>query len=223
MGMLNSIDHPLIVLASKSPRRRDLLNRAGLTFSVIPSHIDETTVPICSPDDLVRTLAEEKAKQISEKNEASWVIGADTIVLIENTILGKPHSKKEARGMLKHLSGRIHRVMTGYAIRCKSKGRYFSDTVETKVCFKKLTDSEIEWYIHTGEPFGKAGGYAIQGLGMFLVQRISGSYTSVVGLPVCEIIDFLFNEGVIERERNIDFLQADQPGWTRKKSMLLSK
>jgi len=209
--MLNPIDHPLIILASKSPRRRDLLNRAGLSFSVIPSHIDETTVPIRSPDDLVKTLAEEKAKQISEKNETSWVIGADTTVLIDNTILGKPHSKKEACGMLKHLSGRIHRVMTGYAICCKSKDRCFSDTVKTKVCFKKLTGSEIEWYIRTGEPFGKAGGYAIQGLGMFLVKRINGSYTNVVGLPVCEIIDFLFKEGVIEREHNIDFLRAHQP------------
>jgi len=196
--MLTSIDHPLIVLASKSPRRRDLLNQTGLAFSVIPSHIDETTVQMSSPLDLVKTLAEEKAKPISERYEASWVIGADTIVVIDNTILGKPNSAKEARGMLKHLSGRNHRVMTGYAIFCKSRDRYFSETVETKVCFKKLTDSEIEWYIHTREPFDKAGGYAIQGLGMFLVKRINGSYTNVVGLPVCEIIDFLLKEGAIE-------------------------
>jgi len=151
-----------------------------------------------SPHDLVRTLAVEKARPISEKYEESWVIGADTIVLIDNTILGKPNSTNEARDMLKRLSGRNHRVLTGYAIRCKSKDRYFSETVETKVCFKKLTDIEIEWYIHTEEPFDKAGGYAIQGLGMFLVRRINGSYTNVVGLPVCEIIEFLLKEGAIQ-------------------------
>lgn len=151
-----------------------------------------------SPHDYVRALAEEKAKSISEKYVESWVIGADTIVLIGSTILGKPNSTKEARAMLKRLSGRNHQVITGYAIYCKSKGRYFSETVETKVCFKKLTDSEIEWYIHTEEPFDKAGGYAIQGLGMFLVRRINGSYTNVVGLPVCEIIEFLSKEGAIK-------------------------
>ncbi len=151
-----------------------------------------------SPHDYVRALAEEKAKSISEKYTESWVIGADTIVLIGSTILGKPNSTKEARAMLKRLSGRNHRVITGYAICCKSKDRYFSETVETKVCFKKLTDSEIEWYIHTEEPFDKAGGYAIQGLGMFLVRRINGSYTNVVGLPVCEIIEFLLKEGAIQ-------------------------
>lgn len=151
-----------------------------------------------SPHDYVRTLAEKKARPISEKYAESWVIGADTIVLIGSTILGKPNSTKEARAMLKRLSGRNHRVITGYAICCKSKDRYFSETVETKVCFKKLTDSEIEWYIHTEEPFDKAGGYAIQGLGMFLVRRINGSYTNVVGLPVCEIIEFLLKEGAIQ-------------------------
>ncbi|MAF33639.1 MAG: Maf family protein [Desulfobacterales bacterium] len=196
--MQASIDHPLIVLASKSPRRRYLLNQAGLSFSVIPSNFDETTVPMSSPHDYVRVLAEEKTKSISEKYEESWVIGADTIVLIGNTILGKPNSTKEARAMLKRLSGRNHRVITGYAICCKSKNRHFSETAETKVCFKKLTDSEIEWYIHTEEPFDKAGGYAIQGLGMFLVRRINGSYTNVVGLPVCEIIEFLLKEGAIQ-------------------------
>jgi len=196
--MQTSIDHPLIVLASKSPRRRYLLNKVGLSFSVIPSNIDETTVAMSSPHDYVRALAEEKAKSISEKYVESWVIGADTIVLIGSTILGKPNSTKEARAMLKRLSGRNHRVITGYAICCKSKDRCFSETVETKVCFKKLTDSEIEWYIHTEEPFDKAGGYAIQGLGMFLVRRINGSYTNVVGLPVCEIIEFLSKEGAIK-------------------------
>ncbi len=99
--------------------------------------------------------------------------------------------------MLKRLSNKTHQVLTGYAICCSARKRFFSETVKTDVCFKNLTDKEIEWYIHTKEPFDKAGAYAIQGLGTFIVKSIQGSYTNVVGLPICEVVTVLIQEGVI--------------------------
>ncbi len=196
--MHKSCNEPLLILASKSPRRRYLLNQAGLSFSVIPSNIDEKSVPKSSPENYARLLAEAKASDISKKYPEKWVIGADTIVLINGSILGKPGSIAEARAMLKRLSGRTHKVLTGYCICCKNKKQHFSETKTTKVVFKKLTDEEIKWYTHTKEPFDKAGAYAIQGLGTFLVKSINGSYTNVVGLPVCEVIEFLLKQGVID-------------------------
>ena len=200
--MVNAYDDSIIILASKSPRRRYLLQQAGLSFRVIPSSVDETSVPISSPETYVSLLSEAKANDVAVQYPDKWVIGADTIVLQEGTILGKPRSKKEARAMIKRLSGQTHQVLTGYAICCKTKRRTFSETIKTDVLFKNLTDEEIEWYIHTKEPFDKAGAYAIQGLGTFLVKSINGSYTNVVGLPVCEVIEFLLKEGVIGLTRN---------------------
>ena len=188
---------PGLILASKSPRRRYLLEQAGIEFSVIPSSFDENSVKLSSPDVYVRQLAESKAGDISEQYPDSWVIGADTIVLIDGTILGKPGSNAEARTMLKSLSGKTHQVLTGYCICCHRIGRLFSEAVKTEVRFKKLTEKEIDWYINSGEPFDKAGAYGIQGIGMFLVRRINGSYTNVVGLPVCEIVEFLIKEKVL--------------------------
>jgi septum formation protein len=190
-------DDPLLILASRSPRRQYLLDQAGLSFSVIPSSIDETSIPVSSPETYARILAEAKADKVSEKYPDKWVIGADTIVLKDQTILGKPGSISQARDMLKQLSGKTHQVFTGYSICCKLKNRKFSETIKTDVLFKHLTDQEIEWYIHTKEPFDKAGAYAIQGLGTFLVKSIIGSYTNVVGLPVCEVVEFLIKEGVL--------------------------
>jgi len=190
-------DHLLLILASKSPRRRYLLKQAGLSFSVIPSTVDEKSVSMTSPEKYVRDLAEAKAGEVAQKYPESWVIGADTIVLINGMILGKPGSKSEARKMLQRLSGEIHQVLTGYTICCLAKNRNFSETVKTEVLFKHLTDEEIEWYIQSKEPFDKAGAYAIQGLGTFLVKSIKGSYTNVVGLPVCEVIEFLIKERVL--------------------------
>lgn len=195
--MVTSHDDPLIILASKSPRRRYLLRQAGLSFRVVPSSIDETSVATSSPETYVRMLSEAKAQDVAAKYPDKWVIGADTIVLKDGTILGKPGSRAEARTMLKRLSGQTHQVLTGYAICCRTQKKSFSETIKTDVLFKTLTDEEIEWYIHTREPFDKAGAYAIQGLGTFLVKRINGSYTNVVGLPVCEVIEFLIKEKVI--------------------------
>ncbi|MBA3034965.1 MAG: septum formation inhibitor Maf [Desulfobacterium sp.] len=188
---------PFLILASESARRRYLLKQAGINFSVIPSNFDENSIPVSAPGNYVTILAESKAKYISDKYPDSWVIGADTVVVINGKILGKPSSRDDARIMLKDLSGQTHEVITGYCICCKAKERSFSESIITKVLFKDLSEDEIEWYIHTKEPFDKAGGYAIQGLGTFLVKSISGSYTNVVGLPVCEVIEFLIKERII--------------------------
>lgn len=191
-------DEPLIILASKSPRRRYLLQQAGLLFSVVPSDINEESIPKAPPETYVRTISEAKTENISNLYPEKWIIGADTIVLKDDIILGKPSSRNDARSMLKQLSGQTHHVLTGYAIRCKAKHRNFSETIKTEVLFKNLTDIEIEWYIHTKEPYDKAGAYAIQGLGTFLVKSINGSYTNVVGLPICEVIEFFVKEGLLD-------------------------
>jgi septum formation protein len=188
---------PQLILASQSPRRRYLLEQAGLTFAVIPGSFDEDSVQLANPADYVKTLAEAKADAVARQYPDSWVIGADTIVTIDKAILGKPGDPREARQMLKRLSGQAHFVYTGYAILCKNKRTGICDAVKTDVQFKDLTDDEIDWYIQTGEPFDKAGAYAIQGMGTFLVRRINGSYTNVVGLPVCEVIETLIRMGVV--------------------------
>lgn len=197
--MKNAVHRPRVILASNSPRRRRLLEKVGLDFTVIPSEVDESSVIPSSPESYVKTLAEAKSGNISNKYPDSWIIGADTIVFIDNTILGKPVSCDEAYAMLNSLSAKTHQVHTGYCICHKATNHFFSECVTTDVSFKKLSGKEIEWYINSGEPFDKAGAYAIQGIGTFLVKRINGSYTNVVGLPVCEVLEYLIKEGVVER------------------------
>ena len=189
---------PNLILASQSPRRKKLLEQAGIAFITIPGNFDEDSVPLKEPEAYAISLAWEKANQIAGPYPDKWVIGADTIVCIDDAVLGKPRSQKEAHRMLKQLSGQTHRVVTGYAVLNLSCQKAFKAAVTTDVRFKALTDEEIEWYIGTSEPFDKAGGYAIQGLGTFLVKEINGSYTNVVGLPVCELIELLYREGVIK-------------------------
>ncbi|BBO79698.1 Maf-like protein [Desulfosarcina ovata subsp. sediminis] len=188
---------PQLILASQSPRRRYLLEQAGLTFQVIPSSFDEDSVRPKNPSEYVKTLATAKADEVASRYPGSWVIGADTIVTINDSILGKPADARQAREMLVRLSGQSHFVYTGYAIVCKQTNSCHCEAVQTRVQFKALSDAEIDWYIESGEPFDKAGAYAIQGLGTFLVRSIDGSYTNVVGLPVCEVIETLFKLGVV--------------------------
>jgi septum formation protein len=192
---------PQLILASQSPRRRYLLEQAGLTFSVIPSTIDESAIQLTEPAEYVKTLAKAKAMDVAGLYPGSWVIGADTIVTIDQAILGKPSSPAAAKDMLVRLSGQSHFVYTGFTITCKEKATCVCDAIQTIVQFKELSDAEIDWYIQTGEPFDKAGAYAIQGLGTFLVRRINGSYTNVVGLPVCEVIETLLKLGIVSLDR----------------------
>jgi len=200
--MVNKIQQGHLILASKSPRRRYLLAQAGLKFDVIPSGFDERRLQIQDPPEYAKALSWAKAEEVAAQYADSWVIGADTIVLIDGRILGKPSDKTAARRMLKRLSGQTHQVYTGYTIQCFGLGKRITDVQSTDVTFKSLSDDEIEWYIHTDEPFDKAGAYAIQGLGTFLVKAVNGSYTNVVGLPVCEVIEHLINEGVIRIQRS---------------------
>jgi septum formation protein len=195
--MLKDNQNPELILASKSPRRRYLLKQAGLSFAVIPSQFDEDSIRLSAPDQYVMALSRAKAKDIAEKYPDSWIIGADTIVVIDGKILGKPADPAEARRMLTDLSGQTHRVYTGYTICCLNRRRSFTEAVCTDVRLKQLSEEEMDWYISTGEPFDKAGAYAIQGLGTFLVKSVHGSYTNVVGLPVCEVVEFLIKEGIV--------------------------
>ncbi len=193
------VSYDTLILASKSPRRRALLRQAGLSFTVVPSRIDETALPKDTPKAYVAEAARAKATDVSSLYPENWVISADTVIVHAEHIFGKPQDKKEARWMLSRLSDSVHTVLTGYYICCKVRAESFSGISETEVEFKQMTDGEIDWYIRTGEPFDKAGGYAIQGLGGTLVKRIAGSYTNVVGLPLCEIVSYLTDQEVVRR------------------------
>ena len=174
-----------LILASASPRRAEILRSAGLQFSVISSAVDETPVPGESPQDLVRRLALAKAELVAARALGpAIVIAADTVVVLESAILGKPRTSEDARQMLEKLSGRTHSVMTGVAlIRLPDVER--REFVEaTQVHFASIAKDEIVKYLASGEPFDKAGAYAIQGLGGRFIPRIDGCYFNVVGLPV---------------------------------------
>jgi len=169
----------------------------GFDVDVIPSEIDERPAPGEFPRDHVIRLARAKTFDVGAQYPDRWVIGADTIVYAEGTILGKPKSREEASEMLGLLSGREHEVLSGFSVCHLKKEREDQDAVQTSVKVKSLTGEEIEWYIGTGEPFDKAGAYAIQGIGSFMIESIHGSYTNVVGLPMCELIQMMERLGAI--------------------------
>ncbi len=199
---MKNLNTKKIILASQSPRRRELLENACISFEIIPSKINEKNIKNNNPDQLVRTLSNLKAKNIAEQHPDTWVLGADTIVCINNTILEKPDSKTNAAHMLKALSNREHIVFTGFTLLCLDKNRTITKTVQTKVYFKRLSNQEINWYLDTDEYADKAGAYAIQGKGSFLVKKIIGSYTNVVGLPISEVIECLIAENIISFKNN---------------------
>ena len=175
------ITRPRLVLASASPRRRDLLAAVGVDVAVVPADIDESPKPGEAPEELVQRLATEKAEAVEVAGN-DMVIGADTVVVVEDQILGKPVDADDARRMLELLSGREHRVMTGVAVR--GGDRVEADVDTTVVAMRPLSPADIAWYITSGEPFGKAGAYAIQGAGSIFVTGITGNHTGVVGLPI---------------------------------------
>jgi septum formation protein len=186
-----------LILASKSPRRYELLKQVGFYFEVIPSKVGEDFVKGESPQEHVIRLAKAKAIDVATGYPERWVIAADTIVYINGSILGKPKNREEAMEMLRRLSGQEHWVLTGFSVCHLKKGRGDKGAVHTAVKVKGLTPAEIDWYVQTGEPFDKAGGYAIQGIGSFMIESIRGSYTNVVGLPLCELIEMLNRLGAI--------------------------
>ncbi|MBU2628344.1 MAG: septum formation protein Maf, partial [Proteobacteria bacterium] len=153
---------------------------------------------IKNPEDYVKNLSRLKAENIALVFPDAWVIGADTIVVVQDEILGKPQSKAHAMEMLDKLNNCEHSVFTGFCVTHDKKHVLINKSVETKVYFKCLSDEEINWYVDTKESFDKAGAYAIQGIGAFLVKRICGSYSNVVGLPVCEVVETLINLNIIQ-------------------------
>jgi septum formation protein len=188
-----------IVLASSSPRRRELLEKLGIRFKVIPSMVDEIPRESELPGDFVLRASLEKALSVArDLNSDCVVIGADTIVVIDGEILGKPMDRGEAGLMLKKISGREHRVITGFSIVKSKKEILHREYVESRVRIKILAPWEIEGYIKTEEPMDKAGGYGAQGIGAFMVNEIHGSYTNVVGLPLSELVDTLTRLGVLK-------------------------
>jgi len=192
-------DTNAIVLASASPRRRQLLTSAGIVCSVVPSEAPEEVLPGETPEEHVRRLSLLKAREVAGRPEIAgrWFIGSDTVVVRDDAILGKPADALEAAAMLSSLSGRSHCVISGYAIIDRVTGTEVADSVTTRVRFRELTEREIQGYIATGEPFGKAGAYAIQGIGACLIPAIEGSYTNVVGLPLCEVVETLERLGAV--------------------------
>ena len=186
-----------IILASASPRRSELLESAGIRFDVVPGHIDETPLPGEEPVPHVLRLAREKAREVARREDGRWFVGADTIVLCDGEIMGKPRDDADAVRMLRKLSGRAHEVVTGYAVVDRAVDRVLTEAVSTSVVFKELTDAEIAAYVATGCPLDKAGAYAIQGGAAHMVRRIEGSYTNVVGLPLCEVVAALREMGAI--------------------------
>jgi septum formation protein len=185
-----------IVLASKSPRRQELLRRIGIRFEVIPSNADEDSVPKDNPAAYVRKLARLKARTVANKVRTGIVIGADTVVYCGGRIIGKPADRKEAARILRLLGGRTHDVMTGVCIIEKPSGRIFTKVVSTTVKFRRMNPELIDWYLRTKEYAGHAGGYAIQGYGGLLVEWIRGDYYNVVGLPLLSVVEMLERAGV---------------------------
>ena len=187
-----------LILASRSPRRYELLKQMGLDFDVIPSRVEEgDLLPGESARGHVLRLSEAKAFEVGNQYPDDWVIGADTVVYVDGTVLGKPKNREEAMEMLGQLSGKEHSVLTGFSVNHIGKGKKNREAVQTSVKVKSLTEAEMRWYVQTGEPFDKAGGYGIQGIGSFMIESIRGSYTNVVGLPVCELIQMLSRLGAL--------------------------
>lgn len=188
-----------LVLASSSPRREEILSALDLKFTVVPSKLDESKFEDDDPAKMVMRLAEEKAKSVSELVEDALVIAADTAVISENEILGKPKNKFEARSMLKRLQGKQHQVITALAVMNSQNGESYIEKNITDVTMAALSEEEIKSYVETGEPLDKAGSYAIQGLGSLFIEEIKGSYYSVMGLPVHQLAKLLdrFNYGIL--------------------------
>ena len=172
-----------LILASKSPRRRAFFDMLGLEYEAISPDVDESVDKTLTPSDTVKAIAAKKA--LACAGDGLFVIAADTVVVLDGKILGKPKDREDARKMISSYSGRSHEVITGFAIVCD--GKIFSASTSTKVFFKKLSGAQIKYYLDTDEPYDKAGAYGIQGIAGLFVNRIEGDYNNVVGLPLCDL------------------------------------
>lgn len=184
-----------IILASQSPRRKELLERMGITdFKVIPAQGEELVTRTLTADQLVEELSQRKCAEVAAAHPKDLIIAADTVVSINNRVLGKPRSEEDAARMLAALSGKLHLVYTGVTV--AKEGRTLTQHEVTSVRFRTLTQADIIRYIATGEPMDKAGAYGIQGYGSLLVEGITGDYYNVMGLPVCRLGRILKSFGV---------------------------
>lgn len=191
-----------IVLASASPRRRRMFEDMGIDFEVVPADIDEAALPDEGPVEFATRAAGEKglsvATRLKGEGRTPWIVSADTVVVLDGEILTKPLDPTDAGRMMRKLSGRTHTVVTGWAVG-RFTDRWISQHAETRVTFHRLSDAEIEGYVRTGEGMDKAGAYAIQEVGSYLVDRIDGDYFNVVGLPISRVVRALVELGAIER------------------------
>ncbi len=185
-----------IILASASLRRKELLQQIGLEFEVDPSNCEEVMHNDIEPHELAKSLSLQKAEEVARRHSDAIIIAADTFIVFGNMLLGKARTNTEAKGMLKELNGKLHSVITGFTVIDASDNRVSSQAVETKVWFRKLSEKEIESYVKSGEPIGKAGAYAIQGMGSVIVKGIEGDYSNVVGLPLTSLTKVLRGFGV---------------------------
>ncbi len=190
--------HKTIVLASGSPRRKDYLEKYNLQFQIVTGDVDEAVIPGEQPSAFASRMAKEKAAAVVQKcGENAVIIAADTIVVFEDKILGKPNSMNGVLPMLKQLNGKVHQVITAYQVIDKAEKQEVNRSVTTEVCFNKLSDQLLKSYAQSEEPLDKAGAYSIQGLGTVLVHSIKGSYNNVVGLPIEVLLQDLIDFGVI--------------------------
>ncbi len=187
-----------LILASGSIRRAEILDQVGIDYRIIPSNFDESTVIIADPIEYVKTLAFKKAESVARYNKNfDLILGADTSVVINGHILGKPHNKEKSREFLKMLSNRAHKVYTGVSLIRTWDNKTITRHQVTSVHMDSLSEDDIEFYISTKEPFDKAGGYGIQGIGARFVKEIHGDYFNVVGLPINLLIDMLKEMGEV--------------------------
>ena len=188
-----------LILASASPRRSELLRAAGIEFDVIPADVDESMAPEDQPDGYARRVAQLKAEAVAPQAPGRAILAADTIVVVDNEVLGKPADAADARRMLGLLSGRTHTVLTAVCLvnPATASGRVQTSVARTGVEFVPLSQQEIAWYVASGEPADKAGAYAVQGLASRFVTRIDGSYSNVVGLPVSLVVDLCKQAGLL--------------------------
>ncbi len=192
-----------IILASASPRRKEILRKTGLNFSVCTSDYKEDINLSLKPRALAKFLSRKKAETVAHKYKNAIIIAADTFIVFKNRLLGKPHTDKEAEKMLNMLNGKAHSVITGFTIMDTASKKILSRSVETKVYFKKLGRKEINAYVRSKEPLDKAGAYAIQGLGSVFIERIDGDFLNVVGLPLRALKESLKKFGITVAQNSL--------------------
>jgi septum formation protein len=185
-----------MILASSSPRRRELLASVGIDFEVVPSNVPEHHQPGEAPEEYVARLSRDKAAAIAQRHPARWIIAADTTVLLGDQLLEKPADPADAARMLSAIAGKTHVVYTGVTLQNLDNGHRDTRVAESEVRMLPLDGNDIEWYVATGEPLDKAGAYAVQGIGAMFIDSIHGSYTNVVGLPLALLFQMLRKAGI---------------------------